>query len=329
MNRADICVLFLKSDIFQRWHWFRYHFSTLSVPGREHPLAASVIDALVVCDRAMPGYAERFVTTLASIGGREKFEPQYEQLLQLLAELHIVHQVVSFRWPGSASFSAEPTAGGSKKNPEITVENCGTVYGIEVKSPALLEHVRKRGTNRTQIPARVFTPDMVMSLSGAGEGVTLPRDNPVKDFLQSANAKFASFKVENSSFVGVLVIVWDDFIYEPISSVVHEASGLFTPNSFCKDELGRPMTFTHVDGVIVTRHLHQLRRATRDEPLVDDCRHPLDYGEDGKFPFKVFIANPHGNTVPEIILECLQAHVLSPEMGAAYAPTDLVWWIPF
>lgn len=321
-------MLFLKSNIFQHWHWFRYHFNTLIVPEREHPLAASIIDALVVCDRVMPGYAEKFVATLASIGGKEKFERDYEQLLQFLAELHVVHRVVSFDWPGGASFRAEPTAGSSKKNPEITVEHAGAVYGIEVKSPALLEHIRNRGTNRTQVPARVFTPDAVKTLPGAADGVTLPRDNPVKDFLQSADAKFTSFKDENSCFISVLVIVWDDFVYEPLSSLLHEASGLFTPNSFCKDEHGQPRKFAHIDGVIVIRHVHQIMRATRDEAVIDNCRHALDYGDDGVFPFKVFVANPYGKPVPNVLLQGLQARPPSADMGAEYRPKDLVWWIP-
>jgi len=112
LTRPEICVLLLKSDLFQHWHWFRYHFNTLTVPEWEHPLAASIIDALVVCDRAMPGYAEKFVTILASIGGKEKFEPHYEQLIQLLAELHVVSQVVTFDWPGGVSFRSEPTVAG-------------------------------------------------------------------------------------------------------------------------------------------------------------------------------------------------------------------------
>jgi hypothetical protein len=81
--RADVCMMFAKSAILQRWHWFAYHFSTLNVPGWEHPLAAPIIDALADCDRAMPGYAQIFITRLAASGGKEKYLPHYEQLLRL------------------------------------------------------------------------------------------------------------------------------------------------------------------------------------------------------------------------------------------------------
>jgi hypothetical protein len=319
-------MLFAKSDVMRHWHWFRYHFGTLNVPGWEHPLAADIIDALVVCDNVMPGYAQSFIARLASIGGKEKFLPHYEQLLQQLAELHVVLQVVSFDWLGGAQFVAEPTAEASKKNPEITVRHEGIVYGIEVKAPALMAHVRARNANGTQVPARIFTPEMLVTLKKPDESLTLPRDNPVKDFLISADAKFAPFKAEATQFIGLLVIVWDDHIYEPISSLLHESSGLLTQASFHTDGSGAAITFPNVDGVFLIRHLHQLARAARDKPLIDECRHPLDYGVDGQFPFKVFVQNPNGEEVPEIAQRCLQGIPPCPEMGAEYTPKDLVWW---
>jgi hypothetical protein len=327
-TRADVCMLIAKSEIMQHWHWFRYHFGTLNVPGGwEHPLAANVIDALVVCDKAMPGYAQSFVTRLSAIGGKEKFLPHYEQLIQQLAELHVVLQVVSFDWRG-AQFAAEPTAEASKKNPEITVRHDGIIYGIEVKAPALIAHIKARGSNATQVPARVFSTEMLATLKKPDEAMTLPRDNPVKDFLMSADAKFAAFKQEQEHFIGLLVIVWDDHIYEPISSLLHESSGLLTPKSFHIDASGAPFPYANVDGVFLIRHLHQLIRATRDEPLIDGCGHPLEYGTEGAFPFKVFVQNPKGNEVPAIIQHCLQGMPPAPEMGAEYTPKDLVWWLP-
>jgi hypothetical protein len=326
LTRSEICTLILKSQLFEHWHWFRYHFGTLNYPELEHPLARSVVDGLLACDQFMPGYAGQFITSLAAIGGKEKYEPHYEQLLQRLAELHVVQQVVSFDWPLGATFRSEPTAQGSKKNPEITVHHGKDVYGIEVKAPALLAHVRNRSSNTTQLPARVFSAGSVASIQGADKKLTLPRDNPVKDFVVSANEKFRSFKQQNPQFVGVLVIVWDDFIYEPISSLLHKASGLLTPQTFYKDEMGTPITFPHIDGIFVIRHLHQLIHATRDEELIDGCEHALDFGEDGTFPFKAFIANPSGALVPEILIRCLQGYPPKPEMGAEYNPQDIIWW---
>lgn len=83
----------------------------------------------------------------------------------------------------------------------------------------------------------------------------LPRDNPIKDFLISANEKFRIFKQSNAAFLSTLVIVWDDFIYEPISAISPPQAGLFTENSFAKDDDGNPLKFEYVDCVIITRHL--------------------------------------------------------------------------
>ena len=67
--------------------------------------------------------------------------------------------------------------------------------------------------------------------------------------------------------------------------------------------------------------------AAGDKPLVDSCSHALDYGRDGEFPQKVFISNPNGGGVLNIIVECLQAYTPSKEMGAEYSVSDLVWWV--
>jgi hypothetical protein len=54
--------------------------------------------------------------------------------------------------------------------------------------------------------------------------VLLPRDNPVKDFLLSADAKFAAFKAQHLTFTSALVIVWDDFIQEPRTCTLSTAN---------------------------------------------------------------------------------------------------------
>lgn len=158
-------------------------------------------------------------------------------------------------------------------------------------------------------------------------GITLPRDNPIKDFLHSSNQKFAGFKSGLENFYSVLVIVWDDFIYEPISSLLSSSSGLFTHQSFARDENGCLIKFTHVDGVVIIRHLHQLIRASRELALLDSKRHVLDYGRNREFPPKAFIQNPEGQKVPAKVLEALQAYPPSPMMGAEYMPIDAITWV--
>jgi len=273
----------------------------------------------------MPGYAKRTIDILASICGREKHLPDWEQLLQYLAELHVVRHILAYPWPEGTSFEAEPAAEGTRKNPEVAIHTSEFTLGVEVKAPALFRHQEQRTNNAIQLSARAVPKSMHASLPGIEKGITLPRDNPVKDFLASADQKFHGFN-HQETFCGILVIVWDDFIYEPISALCHADCGLFTERSFAKDHQGTPLKFSAVDGVVIIRHLHQLVRACRDEPLTDLCRHPLDYGRPGEFPWKAFLPNPNGREVPDAVIECFQARVPSPDMGAEYFPNDIVWW---
>ena len=102
-----------------------------------------------------------------------------------------------------------------------------------------------------------------------------------------ADNKFAPFKKTEPEFVGVLVIVYDDFVSEPLTAPVAPTSGLFTPNSLARDAAGLALTFANVDGVVTVRHLHEFRAAAADQPPVDR-RDGLDYGRPWEFPFKVF-----------------------------------------
>ncbi|MGB3532510.1 MAG: hypothetical protein WBA13_03225 [Microcoleaceae cyanobacterium] len=322
MDLWELHMHLFESNFFKRWHWFSYHFSQPF----QHPLSDSVLRACLDCEQYIPGFTKKMIDALASISGKEKYEPHYEQLIQRLAELHVIRQVVSFDWSCGASFRWEPTpVNGGKKNPEIIVQNDDYQIGVEVKAPSLLNHIRQRSENSLQFHARIFPKNVAEKFPGADGGVTSPRDNPVKDFLVSAEEKFAPFKQENNNFSSILVIVWDEYVHEPIASLMHPFSGLFTPNSFAQDMNGEILRFPSVDGVIIIGHLHQLIRATRDEPLILPCRHPLDYGQDEDFPMKIFIANPYGSAVPEIVLKCLQAHLPSLDDESEYAPRDWTW----
>lgn len=323
MDLWELHMYLFDSNFFKRWHWFSYHFAQPF----QHPLSNSVLRACLDCEKHIPGFTKKMIDALASISGKEKYEPHYEQLLQRLAELHVIQQVVNFDWSTETSFHWEPTpTSGSKKNPEIIVQSIDHQIGIEVKAPSIFNHIRQRSSNALQFPARVLPKHSIENFPGAGGGVTFPRDNPIKDFLISAEGKFEPFKKENKNFFSILVIVWDDYVYEPISSLTHPFCGLFTPNSFAQDPNGEPLKFPSVDGVVIIRHLHQLIRATRDEPLIPPCCHPLDYGKDEDFPMKAFIANPHGAAVPEVVLRCLQAYPPSLDIGSEYVPQDWIWW---
>jgi hypothetical protein len=303
-----------------RWHWYAWNFQFLA-EGRETGFVRHIMDALLACDAHLSGFAAAFFDGIADIGGREKDLPQYEQLLQRLAELYVIHRVVTYPWPGGAAFQWEPTAPGGRRNPELTVATEGALVGIEVKAPALADHAARRGTLPTQLPTR--GPLLGTPIAPDRASVTLPRDYPVRDFLVSAAQKFGPFRSADPSFVGVLVVVWDDFAYEAVGPLVNPQSGLLTPNSFAQAKGGTALTFPGVDCVVVTRRLHEFVRAAAGINAPKDGRHFLDYERAG---LNAFLPTPGGRAVPAAVCDCLLAAPLSPALGAEFVASDVVMW---
>ncbi|MFI0411823.1 hypothetical protein [Actinomadura sp. 3N508] len=319
IDRRQLYQRLWQGPMFQRWHWLEWNFA----PGRQTPFAQITLDALVRCDAVMPGYAEAMVTTLEAIGGREHDRDDLERLKQWLGELHVVHHFVTWAWPEQVTFKREPTAGGSLANPEITITAADWRLGVEVKTPDLRKlSDGRRSTNPFQVLARVDGgPTM---LPGP---VTMPRDNPIKDFLVSANRKFTGFHATDPGFYGILVIVWDDFVNEPISALLSPASGLFTPNSFHTDRNGSPHTYPCVDAVVLLRQQHQFIEGMANRPPLDERRHFLDYGDLDRFPPNAVIPNPHStHPVSDSLVGALQAWYPQPTMGGEYVPAELVIW---
>jgi hypothetical protein len=326
MIRHDLLQIIADSRLFKHWHWFRYHFGR-SLSGLPHPLAESIISACLECESKSQGFASNIIERLAAVGGRNRHLPDWEQLLQQLAELHVVHRVLTWNWASGAAFAIEPHGEGSKKNPEVVVTLPDLRIGIEVKAPSLFTHVENRTKNPTQIASRFAPKEVIDAIASTEAGVTMPRDNPVKDYLVSAEAKFAPFRQKDPNFFGILVIVWDDFIYEPISALLQTDSGLFTRNSFFRGPDGNHIVFPSIAGVVIIRHLNQLVRACRDEALMDGCRSPLDYGRAGQFPWKALVQNPWGPEVPLEAIQALDARPPADDMGAEYRPQEFIVWI--
>jgi len=304
------------------WHWFSYHFSTLP----PHPLGLSIVDACADCEKILPGLGFRFVKDIAAICGKEKHEPHYDQLLQKLAELLVLRQLLTIDWPAGTTFQHEPAVSAAGKRPELRVITPDRTFLFEVKTPSLLEHIRARKTNAFQVVGRALPIAQVEKLAG-DRGLTLPRDNPVKDFLLDANMKFAPFKAVQAE-TSVLVIVWDDFIYEPITVLKHEQCGLLTVNSYLKDATGAPVQFAHIDAVVVVRHLTYLFRAAGDHPL-EERAHALDFGDEHALP-NVFIPLCDVELVPDAIRQGLRAVSWDDPLlqsAADYRPKEIVLWL--
>lgn len=328
MEKEQLIAYVFQSKIFSEWHYFKFHFNFYKL-GLEHPFAKSIIEALINVEKVIPGFAYNIIDRLASLSGRERHLPHYEQLLQVLAEIYVFNQAANyFSSNDNVKFIYEPTSGDSRKNPEFVIETNNYSVGIEVKQPSLINHINKRGEKPYQVSIRI--PHFVDSLSEmlGRENITLPRDNPVKDFLISANGKFESFK-ESSNFYSVLFIVWDDFVYEPISALIGNPSGLFTEGSFAQHADGRPYDFPNVDAVFIDRHLRQFINASCDTELLYQKKHAMEYGNKTEFPFKVIIPNPIGQRIPDEITDCFQVWSCNPKLGAEYVPSDFITWFKF
>ncbi|ALO91257.1 hypothetical protein SHL15_0041 [Streptomyces hygroscopicus subsp. limoneus] len=301
------------------WHWLGYNFDPRT-PGFV-TVGGPTVMALAAGDAVMPGFAAEQLKRLESFGGLEKNLGHYQQILAWYCEVLVVAHLATYPWPAPVRFEMEPTAGDAKVNPEIVVKLDGIgALGVEVKAPDLRTHLKHRASNPWQLNARTG-----VSPASLGGAVTLPRDNPVKDFLVSADSKFAGFR-RDPDFRSVLVIVWDDFVNEPLTALTSPASGLFTPNSFHRVD-GGPVSYPNVDAVLLIRHQHQVVEGLAGRPLADDRTHLLDYGLPGSFPPHALVTNPAGRLLPTEFLSALHAvFVKTLNTAAEYNPGEVVLW---
>ena len=301
------------------WHWLKYHFQRLP-PGLT---AESIASALLDCEMQIDDLGKFYLDQIASIRDREKDESDYQAILQIFGEIFALRQVFSLLWTAAPSFTREP-AGQTGKRPELLVSSGPHRFLFEVKTPSLLDHQRMRSNRGIQIPGRATSREMFETLST--EPMTLPRDNPIKDFLISAQMKFSDFDALPGA--NLLIIVWDDHIYEPITALMNQRSGLLTPDSYFRDKDGKTVVFPAVDGVIVLRHLNYFMSGLAERSLKDRL-HLFDFGDDQALP-NVFLPTPWGRPVPDFILAGLRAYDYRDKdlsTMAEYHCQEVVLWI--
>jgi hypothetical protein len=302
------------------WHWFSYH---LHVGPR--PFMRSILAVCASIDRRAPGTGTQLLRELMSIGGLEKHVPHYEQLFQKLSEILIIERVVTCEWPNSTSFEYEAAARQGGPRPELLVSTGVQRLVIEVKTPSLTNHAWQRTTRGVQLPYRGLIPREAAERTSGADGLTLPRDNPILDFLTDAERKFTGFR-EDVNTASLLVIVWDDHIYEPISTLVNQASGLLTENSYARDVGGNARTFPNIDAVIAVRHMNYFIAGAAEHPLMDR-QNAMDFGEDGALPNVLF--GPYERPIPQMVIDRLRAVPHNDpmlRMFAEYNPHDIVFW---
>ncbi len=319
MRPSEVLKMFC--DIIpQRYpeHMFCF-FAANAAQGNVLPFAHGIIRALWRIDNAAPGYAEEMLKRMAAI--KNTGEDQYEALIQIVSEIYVTVGAVESadrNADHSEMFAHEPGAA-RQKNPEFEACANGHWYANEVKTPKLIDFSRLRAKNFWQVNAR-HPREFFSHLAP-----TLPRDNPVKDFLVSANAKFDAYARHRPDAYRLLTIVWDDYIQEPVTALLHPQSGLLTDKSFNRDGQGKAVEYPFVDGVLLIRYQHQIVRATRVEPLMDG-ESPMVYQHQG-FPPKVLIQNPKGRPLPDDLYEPLNAIPYDKYLGAEYHPGDIIMWV--
>lgn len=304
----------------KEWHWLGYLFAKL-------PPNQNLWEFALICSHVaahVPDLGVKFVDALADVCTGSYVEAQYEQMLQIFAEVFCIYRILKMPWSKDASFQHEPK-GANGKRPEFRVLAGGAYFIFEVKAPSLLEHQRRRARAPTQIPARLH-PDLTAALNASGGGGALmPRDNPVKDFLVDANNKFVGF--ESGGGVNILIIVWDDFIYEPLASLIGE-TGLLTVNSFNRIE-NKAVQYRAVDMVVCMRHLSVFQQGLAERELLDGRETMFDFGSNPRTP-NVHVPTPWGKPVPELITNGLSSLNYNDEVlrdVAEYRTPELIIWL--
>lgn len=303
------------------WHWFGYHFHCGPTA-----FAMSIMESCASINRRAANIGSDLLGELVGIGGREKDEAQYEQLLQKLAEILVIERVVNCPWPEATAFDHEPAANPGGPRPELLVTTPKYRLVVEVKTPGLLRHIRARQANDVQLAYRGGIPLNEAQKLARG-AVTLPRDNPVLDFLRDGERKFAGFRKKPDT-TSLLVIVWDDYIFEPISVLVNEGSGLLTHNSYSRATNGAAEIFPNVDAIVALRHLNYFIAGSREEHLMDR-QNGLDFGDSNALP-NVLFTLPGARQMPDFVLDALRAYPHDDpglRMFAEYNPQDIVFWI--
>jgi hypothetical protein len=323
MNREEIIAEFLARvsaapDSHVMW-WMMDQLAK----GNIVDFHAGLIAALVTIDRVSPGYAVEQISRIAYIPTPIN-DTARESLYQIVAEIYCTFGAVEVADHSGSTvhFKHEPAIA-KGKNPEFESRSRGHWYSVEVKTPSLIAFRRVRTDKDVQITTRL--PRDIF----AQEPKTLPRDNPVKDFLISANAKFEQYSQIRPDAFRILTIVWDDFAHEAIAALTSPVSGLLTSNSFFRLSDGTSVKFPFIDGIVVCRYQHWILRAfSNAEPMLDPRFGPVIFMQyHVPQPPKAFIQNPDGRLIPKEIVQALNARPVEYCEGSEYRPVELIFWM--
>jgi hypothetical protein len=248
------------------------------------------------------------------IATRSADQADYDQLQQALAEIHVLLRIVAHPWARGTTIANAAAIGAGAPDVEALVRTAGLELAVEVKSPRIREWRNKMGTG-------IEAVGRAMPL-GKLEIDTYPKDNAVKDAVASADVKFHSLRAAHPDLVGVLVLIWDGLMYQPISALLNPGSGLFTPSTFDPEK----RTFDDVDAVLIVPHLSSLIEGPGNREFRFAC---------GTFqwpckpvpPFVVNPRSPRAAKVADVLRDVFCAEDQATLDGAHYSASDFVIWI--
>lgn len=304
-----------------RREWLSVHLA----PDAITPFGARLLGALAVIDARLPGAGYRFVEELADIryvptqDDPAAWRAGFEQLVQKFGEILVARTLFEANWPDGTRFALEPTNPVTGAKPEILIDTPAHQWLFEVKCPAFIDYQDRRDANGRQLPVRGPLGDV----PGMRVGTTLPRDNVLKDFLESADRKFRDFS--NKPRTGLVVVLWDGYIFEITSALSHAEAGLLTDKSWYRRD-GTRVAFESVEGVIVLNHLEVIKVAAQEKwkARQDDPFRIEPVGQ----PPNVWCPNLGRNALDPDLARLFNAHPLDEVRFAAdYAPKDFVIWI--
>jgi hypothetical protein len=304
-------------------NWLTYFFA----PSPPRPFARQLMEALSDCDRVCPGIANQLLTEILGVRLLRRDPAAYEQFLQKLAEIVGLRAVLCLEWPDGTRFEHEPRAPNGRR-PELLVETADELFLFEVKCPRLIARQLERGRQSGQVVARAFPGEGMRELAANlfGDDVLWPKDNNLKDFLVSAEEKFCSFDSHKPTY-GVLIVVWDEHMYEAISPLTHPHCGLLTEGTWLRDEQDQPLRFESVNGVFVLDHFGVLTAASREEAPRHRA-HPFKV-VDENYRSNVWCPNDGCGEIPRFLLQGFDAFDQDAYRGvvADYDNLELIFWL--
>lgn len=273
--QMEIGVMFdpIESKII--FHALRYfwnnkepHFLDVHLSPRPYgSFGINLIRALGRCEKILPDSGIRLLDELLSIPAAQdtdinKKTERFEQVIQKLAEITAISTILTMDWPPGTSFVIEPE-GNNCKRPDLLVETPEEIHLFEIKCPCVLLERGKRSAAEAEVVVRNRNFDEIKS-SFDGK-ITLPRDNNLRTFLNSATEKFSGFKQENIRSK-LLILFWDEDMYRAISPLFDIECGIFTENTWVIEENGIPNRFPQIDGVILLNRYDALAFGTVAPP---------------------------------------------------------------